>query len=87
MGSRTTTTSASNTKESFNTFSLVGEAGIKYKLNNSFFLRAGAKVAVPFATTYKSKTTVGGSISAEGNGKYAGFMFNITPFVGGAYQF
>ena len=47
----------------------------------------GAKVAVPFATTYKSKTTVGGSISAEGNGKYAGFMFNITPFVGGAYQF
>ena len=87
MGSRTTTTSVGNTKESFNTFSLVGEACIKYKLNNSFFLRAGAKVAVPFATTYKSKTTVGGSISAEGNGKYAGFMFNITPFVGGAYQF
>ena len=73
-------------KVSFNTLSIVGEAGIKYKLNNSFFLRAGAKVAFPFDTAYKSKLTIG-STTTKGEKKYSGFMFNITPFVGGAYLF
>ena len=86
IGSKTRSNSVGKIKESFNTLSIVGEAGIKYKLNNSFFLRAGAKVAFPFDTAYKSKLTIG-STTTKGEKKYSGFMFNITPFIGGAYQF
>ncbi len=86
IGSKTRSNSVGKIKESFNTLSIVGEAGIKYKLNNSFFLRAGAKVAFPFDTAYKSKLTIG-STTTKGEKKYSGFMFNITPFVGGAYLF
>ena len=82
MGSR----SSDNTKSSFNTLSLVGEAGIKYKLDKSFFFRAGAKFGIPFATNQTTKTTIGSS-SLTSKTKYSGFMINFTPFVGGAYQF
>ena len=82
MGSR----SSDNTKSSFNTFSLVGEAGIKYKLDKSFFFRAGAKFGIPFATNQTTKRTIGSS-SLTSKTKYSGFMINFTPFVGGAYQF
>ena len=82
MGSK----SSDNTKSSFNTFSLVGEAGIKYKLDKSFFFRAGAKFGIPFATNQTTKTTIGSS-SLTSKTKYSGFMINFTPFVGGAYQF
>ena len=86
IGSKTSSNSVGKIKVSFNTLSIVGEAGIKYKLNNSFFLRAGAKVAFPFDTAYKSKLTIG-STTTKGEKNYSGFMFNITPFVGGAYLF
>ena len=82
MGSK----SSDNTKSSFNTFSLVGEAGIKYKLDKSFFFRAGAKFGIPFATNQTTKATIGSS-SLTSKTKYSGFMINFTPFVGGAYQF
>ena len=82
MGSK----SSDSTKSSFNTLSLVGEAGIKYKLDKSFFFRAGAKFGIPFATNQTTKTTIGSS-SLTSKTKFSGFMINFTPFVGGAYQF
>ena len=82
MGSK----SSDSTKSSFNTLSLVGEAGIKYKLDKSFFFRAGAKFGIPFATNQTTKATIGSS-SLTSKTKYSGFMINFTPFVGGAYQF
>ena len=86
IGSKTSSNSVGKIKVSFNTLSIVGEAGIKYKLNNSFFLRAGAKVAFPFDTAYKSKLTIGSNTTGV-EGKFTGFMLNFTPFIGGAYQF
>ena len=73
-------------KVSYSTVSLVGEAGISYEITNSVFLRAGAKLAFPFATNYKTTLTVG-STTTEDKSKMTGFMFNITPFIGGSYQF
>ena len=69
-------------KTSFTTISLVGEAGISYEITDSVFLRAGAKLAFPFATNLTVKTS-----AASISGEMSGFMFNITPFIGGAYQF
>ena len=71
-------------KLSFSTITLTAEAGVKYEIADSITLRAGAKIGIPFTTNIKDKI--------EGNdkvfkAKYSGFMFNITPFVGAAYQF
>lgn len=66
----------------YNTFSIVGEAGIKYNVASSIILRAGAKMSIPFTTFGKAKKT-GSSVDF----KASGFVFNITPFVGVAYQF
>ena len=73
-------------KVSYSTVSLVGEAGISYEITDSVFLRAGAKLAFPFATNYKTTLTVG-STTTEDKSKMTGFMFNITPFIGASYQF
>ena len=71
-------------KESFSTITLTAEAGVKYEIADSITLRAGAKIGIPFKTTIKAKVD-GASDSAKN--KLYGFMFNITPFVGAAYQF
>ena len=68
----------------FNTFSIVGEAGIKYNVASSIILRAGAKMSIPFTTFGKVKIT---PVNFSGDFKASGFVFNITPFVGVAYQF
>ena len=73
-------------KVSYSTVSLVGEAGISYEITDSVFFRAGAKLAFPFATNYKTTLTVG-STTTEDKSKMTGFMFNITPFIGASYQF
>lgn len=73
-----------NYKESFSTITLTAEAGVKYEIADSITLRAGAKIGIPFKTTIKAKVD-GASDSAKE--KLYGFMFNITPFVGAAYQF
>ena len=86
IGSKTRSNSVGKIKESFNTLSIVGEAGIKYKLDKSFFFRAGAKFGIPFATNQTTKTTIGSS-SLTSKTKFSGFMINFTPFVGGTYQF
>ena len=57
-----------------------------YEITDSVFLRAGAKLAFPFATNYKTTLTVG-STTTEDKSKMTGFMFNITPFIGASYQF
>ena len=75
-----------NSTESLTVISLNGEAGISYEITDSVFLRAGAKLAFPFATNYKTTLTVG-STTTEDKSKMTGFMFNITPFIGGSYQF
>ncbi|MDD7255680.1 outer membrane protein [Bullifex porci] len=67
----------------YNTFSIVGEAGIKYNVASSIILRAGAKMSIPFTTFGKQKMTGLPSVDF----KVSGFVFNITPFVGVAYQF
>lgn len=77
---------ADHSKTSFTTISLVGEAGISYEIADSVFLRAGAKLAFPFATNITTKAS-SGSTTVEAKVKHSGFMFNITPFIGGAYQF
>lgn len=66
----------------FNTFSIVGEAGIKYNVASSIILRAGAKMSIPFTTFGKQKIS-----GLAVDFKASGFVFNITPFVGVAYQF
>ena len=75
-----------HSKTSLTTISLVGEAGISYEITDSVFLRAGAKLAFPFATNITTKAS-SGSTTVEAKVKHSGFMFNITPFIGGAYQF
>ena len=80
------TVESPKTKKSYSTVSLVGEAGISYEITDSVFLRAGAKLAFPFATNYKTTLTVG-STTTEDKSKMTGFMFNITPFIGASYQF
>ena len=75
-----------NSTESLTVISLNGEAGISYEITDSVFLRAGAKLAFPFATNYKTTLTVG-STTTEDKSKMTGFMFNITPFIGASYQF
>ena len=71
-------------KTSFSTITLTAEAGVKYEIVDSITLRAGAKIGIPFTTTLKTKAD-GASDSYKI--KLYGFMFNITPFVGAAYQF
>ena len=71
-------------KLSQSTILLVGEAGVKYEIADSITLRAGAKIGIPFTTTLKTKAD-GASDSYKV--KLSGFVFNITPFVGAAYQF
>ena len=73
-------------KTSFTTISLVGEAGISYEIADSVFLRAGAKLAFPFATNITTKAS-SGSTTVEAKVNHSGFMFNITPFIGASYQF
>ncbi|MDD7255681.1 hypothetical protein [Bullifex porci] len=76
--------SYSNTPVTFtyNTFSIVGEAGIKYNVASSIILHAGAKMSIPFTTFGKQKYS-----GVDYAFKASGFVFNITPFVGVAYQF
>ena len=71
-------------KQSFSTITLTTEAGVKYEIVDSITLRAGAKIGIPFTTTLKTKAD-GASDSYKV--KLSGFVFNITPFVGAAYQF
>ena len=71
-------------KTSFSTITLTAEAGVKYEIADSITLRAGAKIGIPFTTAMKTKAD-GASDSVKY--KLYGFMFNITPFVGAAYQF
>ena len=71
-------------KTSFSTITLTAEAGVKYEIVDSITLRAGAKIGIPFTTAMKTKVD-GASDSVKY--KLYGFMFNITPFVGAAYQF
>ena len=71
-------------KLSFSTITLTAEAGVKYEIADSITLRAGAKIGIPFTTNMK-ETFDNGSESEKL--KLSGFMFNITPFVGAAYQF
>ena len=71
-------------KTSFSTINLTAEAGVKYEIVDSITLRAGAKIGIPFTTTMKTKVD-GASDSFKI--KLSGFVFNITPFVGAAYQF
>ena len=71
-------------KLSFSTITLTAEAGVKYEIVDSITLRAGAKIGIPFTTAMKTKVD-GASDSVKY--KLYGFMFNITPFVGAAYQF
>ena len=71
-------------KLSFSTITLTAEAGVKYEIADSITLRAGAKIGIPFTTTLKTKFD-GASDSYKV--KLSGFVFNITPFVGAAYQF
>ena len=71
-------------KTSFSTITLTAEAGVKYEIVDSITLRAGAKIGIPFTPTLKTKAD-GASDSYKI--KLYGFMFNITPFVGAAYQF
>ena len=73
-------------KNSYKTLSLVGEAGIKYEIDSSFYLRAGAKIAFPFTTNIRT-TIESGSVTDYTDTKFKGFMFSFTPFIGGAYQF
>ena len=71
-------------KLSFSTITLTAEAGVKYEIADSITLRAGAKIGIPFTTNMKM--TIGDASDSE-KVKLSGFMFNITPFVGAAYQF
>ena len=71
-------------KRSFSTITLAAEAGVKYEIADSITLRAGAKIGIPFTTNMKEKVE---GVDKVFKAKYSGFMFNITPFVGAAYQF
>ena len=71
-------------KTSFSTITLTAEAGVKYEIADSITLRAGAKICIPFTTNMKAKNE---ELDKVFKAKYSGFMFNITPFVGAAYQF
>ena len=71
-------------KRSFSTITLAAEAGVKYEIADSITLRAGAKIGIPFTTNMKGKVE---GVDKVFKAKYSGFMFNITPFVGAAYQF
>ena len=84
FGSNTIEEAGLKFKFSQSTIILVGEAGVKYEIADSITLRAGAKIGIPFTTTLKTKAD-GASDSYKI--KLYGFMFNITPFVGAAYQF
>ena len=71
-------------KRSFSTITLAAEAGVKYEIADSITLRAGAKIGIPFTTNIKDKNE---GVDKVVKSKFSGFMFNITPFVGAAYQF
>ena len=84
FGSNTIEEAGLKFKLSQSTIILVGEAGVKYEIADSITLRAGAKIGIPFTTNMKM--TIGDASDSE-KVKLSGFMFNITPFVGAAYQF
>ena len=84
FGSNSKEEAGAKTKVSQSTIILVGEAGVKYEIADSITLRAGAKIGIPFTTNMKE--TFDNSSESE-KLKLSGFMFNITPFVGAAYQF
>ncbi len=73
-------------KVSQSTIILVGEAGVKYEIADSITLRAGAKIGIPFTSSMKVNFTMGSNSDTQ-KSKLSGFMINITPFVGAAYQF
>ena len=84
FGSNSEEEDGAKSKLSQSTILLVGEAGVKYEIADSITLRAGAKIGIPFTTNMKM--TIGDASDSE-KVKLSGFMFNITPFVGAAYQF
>lgn len=86
FGSNTKESSGVKVKLSQSTIILVGEAGIKYEIADSITLRAGAKIGIPFTSSMKVNFTMGNNSDTQ-KSKLSGFMINITPFVGAAYQF
>ncbi|MGN0851658.1 MAG: hypothetical protein ACI4M4_08630 [Candidatus Ornithospirochaeta sp.] len=86
FGSNTKESSGVKVKLSQSTIILVGEAGIKYEIADSITLRAGAKIGIPFTSSMKVNFTMGSNSDTQ-KSKLSGFMINITPFVGAAYQF